>query len=201
LPKPLGHSAIKAMPQGHTDPQSGRRDSNPRPSPWQGDALPTEPRPRAPGVRLRTVADPTARANSDPRFAWVRHAPIRIETRSGYRRNMTVPAHHDLAPATRAIPYDTDIAQAALIADPMTTWRAAPGWGLLEAMLGQRLLARENSKSLDRTDHTDSASTRFAVTGAGARTLASFGVNIPEVRRSRRASRGSASTGPSAAGT
>src|SRR4029453_18309124 len=25
---------------------SGRRDSNPRPSPWQGDALPTEPRPR-----------------------------------------------------------------------------------------------------------------------------------------------------------
>ena len=27
-------------------PPSGRRDSNPRPSPWQGDALPTEPRPR-----------------------------------------------------------------------------------------------------------------------------------------------------------
>src|SRR4051794_981252 len=25
---------------------SGRRDSNPRPSPWQGDALPTEPRPQ-----------------------------------------------------------------------------------------------------------------------------------------------------------
>jgi hypothetical protein len=24
---------------------SGRRDSNPRPSPWQGDALPTEPLP------------------------------------------------------------------------------------------------------------------------------------------------------------
>src|SRR5450755_1375040 len=28
---------------------SGRRDSNPRPSPWQGDALPTEPRPHATG--------------------------------------------------------------------------------------------------------------------------------------------------------
>src|SRR4026208_2472873 len=25
---------------------SGRRDSNPRPPPWQGGALPTEPRPR-----------------------------------------------------------------------------------------------------------------------------------------------------------
>src|SRR5690554_2633671 len=30
-------------------PQSGRRDSNPRPSPWQGDALPAEPRPRCSG--------------------------------------------------------------------------------------------------------------------------------------------------------
>src|SRR5205814_6151095 len=27
---------------------SGRRDSNPRPSPWQGDALPTEPLPPVP---------------------------------------------------------------------------------------------------------------------------------------------------------
>ena len=31
------------------DDGSGRRDSNPRPSPWQGDALPTEPLP--PGTR------------------------------------------------------------------------------------------------------------------------------------------------------
>ena len=26
-----------------TNNKSARRDSNPRPSPWQGDALPTEP--------------------------------------------------------------------------------------------------------------------------------------------------------------
>ena len=37
---PLGHSTVMSP--------SGRRDSNPRPSPWQGDALPTEPRPHAP---------------------------------------------------------------------------------------------------------------------------------------------------------
>jgi hypothetical protein len=37
-------------------------------------------------VRLRTVADPAARANSYPRFAWARRASIRIETRSGYRQ-------------------------------------------------------------------------------------------------------------------
>ena len=53
----------------------------------------------------------------------------------GYGRNMTVPAHHDLAPAARAVPYDTDIAQAAaLIADPT---RAA----MLRALLSDRPLA------------------------------------------------------------
>ena len=44
----LSHSATP--PQGPCRKgirsfESGRRDSNPRPSPWQGDALPTEPRP------------------------------------------------------------------------------------------------------------------------------------------------------------
>ncbi len=37
-------------------PGSGRRDSNPRPSPWQGDALPTEPRPRRKELQLRPWA-------------------------------------------------------------------------------------------------------------------------------------------------
>src|SRR5580693_2628646 len=116
------------MPHGHTLPRSGRRDSNPRPSPWQGDALPTEPRPRAPGVRSRTVADPAAGANSEPRFAWIHHASIRVETRLSYGRNMTVPAHG-------SVPYDTDIAQAAaLMADPT---RAA----MLRALMSDRPLA------------------------------------------------------------
>ena len=95
LPKPLGHSATEAARLRPMRPQpagspwiprtagwplrcsaspSGRRDSNPRPSPWQGDALPTEPRPHAshPTGRRRerarranrTVADPGRRANS-----------------------------------------------------------------------------------------------------------------------------------------
>jgi hypothetical protein len=37
-----------ALPLGHvagSESLSGRWDSNPRPSPWQGDVLPTEPRP------------------------------------------------------------------------------------------------------------------------------------------------------------
>src|SRR5690554_6020445 len=48
---PLGHSTTRLLPASCASsrgivPPSGRRDSNPRPSPWQGDALPTEPRPR-----------------------------------------------------------------------------------------------------------------------------------------------------------
>jgi hypothetical protein len=58
------------------------------------------------------------------------------------------------------------------------------GVGLLDAMLGQGLLAEE--KFSGRTDRGDSASTRFEVTGTGARTLASFGLNVTEVRRARR---------------
>src|SRR3954451_11758557 len=44
----LSHSATR--PGGAWICSSGRRDSNPRPQPWQGCALPTEPRPRAPSV-------------------------------------------------------------------------------------------------------------------------------------------------------
>jgi len=193
----------------------------------------------------------------------------------GYGRNMTVPAHHDLAPAARAVPYDTDIAQAAaLIADPtraamlralMSDRPLAAGElarlagvsaatasfhlarllegnmivvaiqgrhryyrlaghevaaaleaiGLISPPLPVRTLRQSReaaalseartcydhlagragvglldalleSKTLARTDRGDSASTRFVVTGAGARTLASFGINVTEVRRPRR---------------
>jgi len=58
------------------------------------------------------------------------------------------------------------------------------GVGLLDTLLAENLLVKDGSSG--RTDHGDSASTRFVVTGAGARTLASFGLNIPELRRSRR---------------
>jgi hypothetical protein len=37
---------------------SGRRDSNPRPSPWQGDALPTEPLPLDDATTLRWCREP-----------------------------------------------------------------------------------------------------------------------------------------------
>ena len=71
--------------------------------------------------------------------------------------------------------------EAAALAEARTCYdhlAGRAGVGLLEALLA--------SKSLVRTERGDSASTRFAVTGAGARTLASFGINVTEVRRSRR---------------
>ena len=67
--------------------------------------------------------------------------------------------------------------EAAALAEARTCYdhlAGRAGVGLLDTLLGQGLLAG------------DSARTRFAVTGAGARTLASFGINISDVRRSRR---------------
>ena len=61
---------------GCSDPQfwSGRRDSNPRPPPWQGGALPTEPRPRVLRERSHSslggprtpINRPRAHAPDDP---------------------------------------------------------------------------------------------------------------------------------------
>ena len=46
---PLGHPTAEATRVSRPAPlPSGRRDSNPRPSPWQGDALPTALRPHDP---------------------------------------------------------------------------------------------------------------------------------------------------------
>src|SRR4249919_3019035 len=42
---PLGHPTVEALQVVAWTSPSGRRDSNPRPSPWQGDALPTALRP------------------------------------------------------------------------------------------------------------------------------------------------------------
>ena len=76
LPRLSAIPPSKAFHQGRWEPAlSGRRDSNPRPSPWQGDALPTALRPhaldisgmsgssRSPPIllyeaRLATLADP-----------------------------------------------------------------------------------------------------------------------------------------------
>ena len=63
--RPLsGHAGRGQAPRrepvsaGH---ESGRRDSNPRPQPWQGCALPAEPRPREPATIAGAVwAPPTA---------------------------------------------------------------------------------------------------------------------------------------------
>jgi DNA-binding transcriptional ArsR family regulator len=60
------------------------------------------------------------------------------------------------------------------------------GVGLLDALLRSKSLVRTDDGARGAAAEVHSASTRFAITGAGTRTLASFGVNILEVRRSRR---------------
>ena len=48
---------------------SGRWDSNPRPSPWQGDVLPTEPRPLFEQLELYSGMSETSTLRSHPSFA------------------------------------------------------------------------------------------------------------------------------------
>jgi DNA-binding transcriptional ArsR family regulator len=57
------------------------------------------------------------------------------------------------------------------------------GVGLLDAMLVRGLLREDD---FSRTIPGASADSRFEVTGAGAGTLGSFGLNMGEIRRSRR---------------
>src|SRR5690242_5799644 len=59
------------------------------------------------------------------------------------------------------------------------------GVELLDAMLRRRYLHQEPEPS-GRTGWADTPAARFEVTGAGAKTLRSFGVDAGEVRRSRR---------------
>jgi DNA-binding transcriptional ArsR family regulator len=57
------------------------------------------------------------------------------------------------------------------------------GVELLDGMLRRGLIKEQSS---GRTDRGDAPSPRFEVTGAGAMVLGSFGLNIAELRRSRR---------------
>ncbi len=58
-----------ALPLGHvagSESLSGRWDSNPRPSPWQGDVLPTEPRPLVKPLGV-LPGEPHSSRNKKPR--------------------------------------------------------------------------------------------------------------------------------------
>jgi DNA-binding transcriptional ArsR family regulator len=79
--------------------------------------------------------------------------------------------------------------EAAALAEARTCYdhlAGRAGVELLASMLRLGLLAREKPQSSFRTDGDDTAATRFEVTGAGARTLGSFGIDVTEIGRSRR---------------
>jgi DNA-binding transcriptional ArsR family regulator len=76
--------------------------------------------------------------------------------------------------------------EAAALAEARTCYdhlAGRAGVELLDAMLHRRLLEERPSR---RADDYDSAETRFEVTGAGAGTLGSFGLDVGAIRRSRR---------------
>jgi DNA-binding transcriptional ArsR family regulator len=61
------------------------------------------------------------------------------------------------------------------------------GVELLDSLLRHGLLSQDQEQEQGgRTSWADTPAARFEVTGAGARSLSSFGINVGEVRRSRR---------------
>ncbi len=76
--------------------------------------------------------------------------------------------------------------EAAALAEARTCYdhlAGRAGVELLDGMLRRGLIKEQSS---GRTDRGDTPSLHFEVTGAGAMVLGSFGLNIAEVRRSRR---------------
>jgi DNA-binding transcriptional ArsR family regulator len=76
--------------------------------------------------------------------------------------------------------------EAAALAEARTCYdhlAGRAGVELLDGMLRRGLIKEQSS---GRTDRGDTPSLRFEVTGAGAMVLGSFGLNIAELRRSRR---------------
>ena len=76
--------------------------------------------------------------------------------------------------------------EAAALAEARTCYdhlAGRAGVELLDGMLRRGLL---QEKSSGRTDRADASSRRFEVTGAGAKVLGSFGLDVLQIRRSRR---------------
>jgi DNA-binding transcriptional ArsR family regulator len=75
--------------------------------------------------------------------------------------------------------------EAAALAEARTCYdhlAGRAGVELLDGMLRRGLLEEKSG----RTDHGDTSSLRFEVTGAGTKELGSFGLNLLQLRRSRR---------------
>ena len=76
--------------------------------------------------------------------------------------------------------------EAAALAEARTCYdhlAGRAGVELLDGMLRRGLLQEQSS---GRTDRSDTSAHRFEVTGAGAKELGSFGLNLLQIRRSRR---------------
>jgi hypothetical protein len=76
--------------------------------------------------------------------------------------------------------------EAAALAEARTCYdhlAGRAGVELLDGLLRRGLLREQAS---DRTDRSDTPNLRFEITGDGAKVLGSFGLNVGEIRRSRR---------------
>ena len=87
-------------------PWSGRRDSNSRPSPWQGDALPTEPRPR--GAVSSSSRRPTGRGHPTPA------ATVRAARQDAFGRRSIAQHQHAVLDRRHGVADDGEVLEVGL---------------------------------------------------------------------------------------
>ena len=139
--------------------------------------------------RLAAVSAPTASAH----LAKLLDGGLVTVVRQGRHRYYRL-AGHQVAEAIEALSQLAPPApvrslrqsrRAAALAEARTCYdhlAGRAGVELLDGMLRRGLLEEESG----RTDRGDTSSHRFDVTGAGAKALGSFGLNLLQIRRSRR---------------
>ena len=76
--------------------------------------------------------------------------------------------------------------EAAALAEARTCYDHLAGRAGVALLDGMRRRGLLQEKSSGRTDRSDTSAVRFEVTGAGAKALGSFGLDVREIRRSRR---------------
>ena len=138
------------------------------------------------GVTAATASSHLARLLDGGLVAVVRQGRHRYYRLAGQRSPRPSRRSAHLSPVTPVRSLRESQAAAAL-AEARTCYDHLAGPGRGRAAGGDARPGPAGKRPIScRTDRGEGAGTRFAVTGAGAGTLASFGINLTEIRRSRR---------------
>ncbi len=186
-------SAHEAIPYGNDIAQAAALMADPTRAAILSALVPDRPLAagelaRLAGVSAATASFHLAKLLDGGLIAVARHGRHRYYRLAGYPVAAALEALGLISPA---VPVRTlrQSREAAALAEARTCYdhlAGRAGVALLDALLRRGMLQPQKSKSSSRTSSGDTPGNRFEVTGAGAEALGSFGIDVAEIRRSRR---------------